>query len=61
VNEEFPHVWQNVVGSVVPALAPVMSAGAQLIKQYIGPADSKDAQTSLKWHSPGAVQQSASD
>jgi hypothetical protein len=40
-----------------------MSAAAQLRKQYIGPADSKEAQTSLNplRHSPGTAQQSASD
>jgi hypothetical protein len=57
----FANCWQNVVGSVVPALAG-MFAESQLRKQYVCGADWSGAQISLKpeGHSPGTAQQSAS-
>jgi len=64
LNEAFAQRWQKVSGSVVPASgAAAMSDASQLRKQYICPDDSKDAHTSSNpaTHSPGTVQQSASD
>jgi hypothetical protein len=55
--------WQKAFGSVMPASLDARSEAAHATKQYIWPLDSNDAQTSLKLprHSPGTVQQSASD
>jgi hypothetical protein len=64
VKDAFPHRWQYVAGSVVPASgAAAMADESQRRKQYICPDDSNDAHTSLKpvTHSPGTAQQSESD